>query len=155
MYRLNLMSNFAHHNQRAQGFYGAGYLISYSVGSMIITILLWCLRYSFHLYQLRDFNKAFNALPSFHFRILIGPGSLAGFLYSLGNFCSIIAVTALGQGVGFSFVQTSMLFSGLWGIFYFREIQGAEMITKWMISSALTVIGILCLSYEHQSSALH
>lgn len=143
------------HNQRAKGFYGAGYLISYSVGSMIVTIVLWAVRYSYHLYQLRDFTKAYNALPSFHFRELVGPGSLAGFLYSLGNFCSIITVTALGQGVGFSFVQTSMLFSGLWGIFYFGEVKGTERIFKWMISSFVTLLGILTLSYEHQGSSVH
>jgi glucose uptake protein GlcU len=144
------------HYARAQGFYGAGYLISYSVGSMIVTVALWLIRYSYNVYYYNgDFNKAFNALPQFHFRILIVPGSLAGFLYSLGNFCSIITVTALGQGVGYSFVQTSMLVSGLWGIFYFGEVKGSERIFKWMMSSIVTLIGILSLSYEHQGSAAH
>lgn len=140
---------------RAKGFYGAGYLISYSVGSMIVTILLWLIRYCIHLYITRDFKKALNALPPFHLRELIGPGSLAGFLYSLGNFCSIITVTSLGQGVGFSFIQTSMLFSGLWGICYFGEVKGTERIFKWMISSIITLLGILTLSYEHQGSPVH
>ena len=39
--------------------------------------------------------------------------------------------------------------SGLWGIFYFHEIQGAETITKWFLSALLTLLGIVLLSYEH------
>mmetsp|Transcript_17574 Transcript_17574/g.21473 ORF Transcript_17574/g.21473 Transcript_17574/m.21473 type:complete len:459 (+) Transcript_17574:159-1535(+) len=144
------------HYARAQGFYGAGYLISYSVGSMIITIILWFIRYLYNLYHYGDHRQAYNALPSFHCRQMCLPGALAGFLYSLGNFCSIITVTALGQGVGYSFVQTSMLISGLWGIFYFEEVQGSDRICKWLGSSIVTIIGILLLSYEHVgSSAAH
>ncbi len=123
---------------------------------MIVTIILWFLRYCVNLYIHRgDFKKALNALPPFHFRILCGPGSMAGFLYSLGNFCSIIAVTALGQGVGYSFVQTSMLISGLWGIFYFGEVTGSKRIFKWIMSSLVTLVGILSLSFEHKGSAGH
>ncbi len=123
---------------------------------MIVTVSLWVLRYLVNLYYSKgDFKKAWNALPSFHFQILIGPGSMAGFLYSLGNFCSIITVTALGQGVGYSFVQTSMLISGIWGIFYFGEVKGSERIFKWLLSSLVTLIGILSLSYEHKGSIAH
>jgi glucose uptake protein GlcU len=144
------------HYARSQGFHGPSYLISYSVGSMIITILLWVIRILINFYRYDyDHVKAYNALPSFHFRILVGPGSLAGFLYSLGNFCSIITVTALGQGVGYSFVQTSMLISGLWGIFHFGEVKGTKRILKWMMSSFVTLTGILYLSYEHQGPSAH
>jgi len=143
------------HYARAKGFYGAGYLISYSVGSMIVTILLWLMRYCFNVYYYGDCTKAYHALPSFHYRILRGPGCMAGFLYSLGNFCCIITVSALGQGVGYSFVQTSMLISGIWGIFYFHEVKGSERICKWILSSFVTLVGILALSYEHQGSGAH
>lgn len=143
------------HYARAKGFYGAGYLISYSVGSMIVTVLLWLIRYCFNVYYYGNFQKAYHALPPFHVRTLCGPGSMAGFLYSLGNFCCIITVSALGQGVGYSFVQISMLISGLWGIFYFHEVTGSERIFKWIMSSCVTVIGILALSYEHQGSSAH
>ena len=39
--------------------------------------------------------------------------------------------------------------SGLWGIFWFKEVQGFETIAKWFLSATLTVFGILLLSYEH------
>lgn len=144
------------HYARKQGFHGAGYLISYSCGSMIVTIFIWMLRYVYNLY-LVDFDapKGYNALPSFHLREMWLAGILSGSLYSLGNFCSILAVTSLGQGVGYSLVQTSMLVSGIWGIFFFREVRGCGRICKWILSSIVTVAGILWLSYEHQGTSAH
>lgn len=38
--------------------------------------------------------------------------------------------------------------SGLWGIFWYREITGCERVSKWFGAAILTVIGILWLSYE-------
>lgn len=61
----------------------------------------------------------------------------------------IISVTYLGQGVGYSFTQASMLISGLWGIFRFKEIEGHDRILKWLSSASVAVMGILWLSYEH------
>jgi hypothetical protein len=58
-------------------------------------------------------------------------------------------VMQLGEGVGYPLVQTSILISGLWGIFYYKEVQGIERISKWLLSSMLTVAGIILLSYEH------
>jgi glucose uptake protein GlcU len=62
-------------------------------------------------------------------------------------------VSYLGQGVGFSVIQSSLLISGLWGIFFYKEIRGIEMIVKWFCAAVLTLIGIVWLTYEHESSA--
>mmetsp|Transcript_40130 Transcript_40130/g.60763 ORF Transcript_40130/g.60763 Transcript_40130/m.60763 type:complete len:88 (-) Transcript_40130:45-308(-) len=87
---------------------------------MIVTIWIWALRYLYNL-DLMDYNfrDAYDMMPSFHVREMWLPGSLAGILYSIGNFGSIVAVSALGQGVGYSCTQLSMLVSGFWGIFFF------------------------------------
>ena len=102
----NLVSSiFSHHPwvywlrsvSRAQGFYGAGYLISFSCGAMIVTIAMWILRYLFCLYRARgDTKQAYDSLPSFHFKEMWLQGFLAGSLYSLGNFCTLITVSILG-----------------------------------------------------------
>jgi len=133
-----------------ENFNGAGYLVSYSCGSMLVIVLAWALRL---LYNIRVFNgnipKAYDALPSFHFRLLCKPGFAAGLLWSIANFGSILSVAALGQGVGYSLIQGSMLVSGVWGIL-FGEIKGSERIWKWLISSIVTIVGIVWLSYEHK-----
>jgi len=144
------------HFARDAGFFGANYLISYSCGAMLVTIVMWILRYTYHLCQTGgNTKKAYDNLPSFHLREMWFSGFLSGLLYSLGNFCSIITVSVLGQGVGYSFVQTSMLVSGLWGILFFGEVKGIKRIIRWIASSIITIIGILWLSYEHESSSAH
>jgi len=139
------------HFAKAQGIYGIKYLISYATGSMIVTILLWMIMY---LYQLKRFNfshqEAMKALPSLHTAKLLVPGILSGCLYSLGNVGAIVAISVLGQSVGFSCVQLSLFVSGLWGIFVFGEVQGLGKIFKWLLSSIVTIGGIVILGLQHQ-----
>lgn len=145
-----------HYAQRDQGLSGAGYLISYASGSMLVCICIWAALFGYHYIQ-RNYNlqEALDQLPSWHIKELGLPGMLAGIFYSIGNFCSILAVTYLGQGVGFSFCQGQLFISGLWGVFYFGEIQGRDTIAKWFASASLTIVGIIWLSYQHDGTPLH
>jgi len=128
---------------------GTHYLMSFSIGASIVTVAFWLLRYLYNVNRYRSLSKAYAVLPSFHLRTMWLAGGTSGFLWSIGNFFSLISVFYLGEGVGYPLVQTSILVSGLWGIFYFREVQGTERITKWLCSSLITIFGILLLSYEH------
>ena len=128
---------------------GTHYLMSFSIGASIVTVALWLCRYLFHVSRQRSLTKAYHALPCFHLRVMWLAGGVSGLLWSIGNFFSLLSVFYLGEGVGYPLVQTSILVSGLWGIFYFKEVQGRERITKWFLSSLMTVFGILLLSYEH------
>ncbi|KAL7531384.1 hypothetical protein ACHAWF_003753 [Thalassiosira exigua] len=78
---------------------GLGYVISFSVGALVITILLWIVRFVIQICKLRSMKEAYDVLPSFHFRVMWMPGATAGSLWSLGNVGSIVAVEHLGQGV--------------------------------------------------------
>ncbi len=103
------------HFAAMSGYGGPSYVISFACGAMLINVVLWVLRYLFELYRLDGaFAEAYHALPSFHIRDLWYLGGLSGLLWSMGNFASIISVTFLGQGIGYSFTQSSMLISGLW-----------------------------------------
>ncbi|CAJ1936357.1 unnamed protein product [Cylindrotheca closterium] len=128
---------------------GTHFLISFAIGASIVNLFLWVIRYLFLFQRHGSLSGAYGALPSFHFRKMWLPGSACGILWSIGNFFATISVQFLGEGVGYSVVQASMLVSGLWGIFYFKEIEGRETITKWFLSASITVLGILLLSYEH------
>ena len=143
------------HYAAQEGFGGASYLISYATGSLIVNVVLWICLAMYYLYEKKcSVREAYECLPSFYVRELGCAGVMAGILYSLGNFASIMAVSYLGQGVGYSFCQTSILVSGLWGIFYFKEITGRETIIKWFLSALVTVLGIIWLSYEHESGSV-
>lgn len=128
---------------------GVGYLISFAIGAVIVTAALWLFRFSYHWIRLGSHAEAYQALPSFHVRVMWLPGCTAGALWSFGNFFSLISVKYLGEGAGYSVTQSAMLVSGLWGIFYFKEVTGVEAIMKWFLSASLTISGILLLSYEH------
>eukprot|EP00543_Licmophora_paradoxa_P002349 CAMPEP_0202449906 /NCGR_PEP_ID=MMETSP1360-20130828/8575_1 /ASSEMBLY_ACC=CAM_ASM_000848 /TAXON_ID=515479 /ORGANISM="Licmophora paradoxa, Strain CCMP2313" /LENGTH=239 /DNA_ID=CAMNT_0049067981 /DNA_START=593 /DNA_END=1309 /DNA_ORIENTATION=+ len=120
------------HFAKKEGFGGAAYLISYSCGSMIVNTGMWVVYFIYFLHRRQyNFAEALESLPEWHWDKLWMPGFLAGGLYSMGNFGSILAVTYLGQGVGFSLCQVQILVSGLWGIIYFGEIRGRETIMKW------------------------
>jgi glucose uptake protein GlcU len=151
---LNLIP--MHYAQRDQGLSGAGYLISYASGSMLVCILIWIGLFVYQ-YIRKGYSvvDAVDSLPKWHVNELGVPGILAGLLYSVGNFCSILAVSFLGQGVGFSFCQGQLLISGLWGVFFFKEIKGREIILKWFISASITIVGIVYLSYQKVGAAPH
>lgn len=140
------------HYAAKEGFGGASYLISYASGALIVNTAMWLSYFVYYISEKKcSIREAYDCLPCFYFRELGGAGILAGLLYSCGNFASIMAVSYLGQGVGYSFCQTSILVSGLWGIFFFKEITGRATIIKWLLSALVTVTGIIWLSYEHQS----
>ena len=139
-----------HFAQQQEGLSGAGYVISYAGGSLIVNTIMWILYFAYYLHQKKgSMEEAFECMPSWHLAQLWQQGLAAGLLYSLGNFTAILAVTFLGQGTGFSFCQMQLFVSGLWGVFYFREIKGTEIIVKWFASAFIAVTGIIWLSYEH------
>ncbi len=132
---------------------GTGYVVSFAIGALIITLLLWVLRFIVELHFTGphySISRAYQALPSLHIEIMWLPGCLAGLLWSIGNVASMISVHNLGEGVGYSLTQASMLCSGLWGIFYFNEVVSYDLRVKWFASAVLCVTGILLLSYEHK-----
>jgi Transmembrane family, TMEM144 of transporters len=130
---------------------GTHYLLSFAIGAAIVNVTLWILRYVVNALQRRSWTDAYYDLPAFHLRKMWLVGGTSGVLWSIGNFFSLISVYYLGEGVGYPLVQTSILISGLWGLFYFKEIQGTERISKWLLSSIMTVFGILLLSFEHHT----
>lgn len=139
------------HYAKEEGFGGAGYLISFAIGSMIVNIFAWII---YLLYKLRQtkggsLEEAIACLPEWHLKEMCIPGLIAGMLYTLGNLCVIVAVTYLGQAVGFSLAQLQLLVGGLWGIFFYREIVGYRIILSWFGSAFFALCGIIWLSYEH------
>mmetsp|Transcript_17562 Transcript_17562/g.38005 ORF Transcript_17562/g.38005 Transcript_17562/m.38005 type:complete len:379 (-) Transcript_17562:99-1235(-) len=131
---------------------GLGYVISFSTGAMVVTVFLWILRYTHQLIKLKSIKEAYAIMPPFHFRVMWLPGATAGTLWSIGNVGSIVAVEHLGQGVGYSASQAALLVSGIWGIFYFKEVTKPSIIGKWFLSAFVTIAGILLLGYESSPS---
>ncbi len=127
---------------------GMGYVISFAIGAAVITAMCWVALWLYHSCG-RGLRGGFKMLPSMHFRELWFWGSVAGMLWSAGNIASMLCVQTLGEAVGYSICQSSLLVSGLWGMFYFKEVTGTEQRLKWAMSAVLTLIGIVALTWNH------
>mmetsp|Transcript_17627 Transcript_17627/g.51322 ORF Transcript_17627/g.51322 Transcript_17627/m.51322 type:complete len:305 (-) Transcript_17627:50-964(-) len=161
------------HYAKEVGFGGAHFIISMAVGSVLANILLWIALYAYHFHgqcwlavgttmklhteyfgdntggKQSIWVRTYHNMPCWHFSELIVPGVAAGLLMSVAIFGCILSVTVLGQGLGNSIVQTKILTSGLWGIFWFKEIRGADTISKWFGSALVAIAGIALLGLEH------
>lgn len=73
-----------------------------------------------------------------HVRVTAVPALITGAFWSAGNYCATVATAYLGNTVGFPLTQTCIMVTGLWGILFFREIQGRAAI-------ALFGVAVVCI----------
>jgi glucose uptake protein GlcU len=59
-----------------------------------------------------SFRKGHQQLPSFHFRVMWKAGLTSGVLYGLGNLFGIVSIQKLGNFMGYSLNQSSIIISG-------------------------------------------
>ena len=134
---------------------GLGYVSTFAFGASAVTIAIWIGYWLLGSLPVEgdnyvNFGRGWQSLPSMHWRVMLAPGSLAGLLWSIGNVSSMVAVSNLGEGVGYSLCQSSMLVSGLWGLFYYKEIKGTWIIAGWLACALVTIGGIVFLSFMHK-----
>eukprot|EP00977_Amphora_coffeiformis_P015905 scaffold4786_cov198-Amphora_coffeaeformis.AAC.17 len=155
------------HFAKSQGFMGRSYILSFGSGSMAANMFVWVVYFVYmHLHHPTNtkngsssdggialsFRLTYDLMPPFHWNELWFRGLMAGLLLTIGMFGAIFAIAILGQGVGNSLVQSKILISGFWGIFWFKEVKDPKAIGKWFASATLCVVSILWLSYERNSA---
>lgn len=141
------------HYAGPQATQGLDYLLSFAIGCASVVGVLWVLRFSLASLHARSLATGYECMPSFHWTT-IGPYAIgAGLIWSIGNASAILSVSLLGQGVGYSIVQSQLLVAGLWGIFYYKEIVGARVVAWWFGFACLTVAGMILLSQQHVAAA--
>ena len=136
--------HYAHNSQ------GLAFLPSFAIGCSTILMLAWIVRWYWASRQTGgSWYRAWHQLPSLHITT-VGPYAiLAGLIWSVGNVACILSVQFLGQGLGYSIVQSQLLIAGLWGVVYYKEIDNSSQIRLWFVSALVTVIGIVILSQQH------
>lgn len=130
---------------------GIGYSMSFGIAAMIVVLFAWLLRWIICAVQCRSVKDGYQSLPSFYFKDMLRPGMLAGLLYSIGNLSGIVSIQKLGNFMGYSLNQSSMIVSGLWGIIYYKEIPGFKNIVGFILSSVIVFVGILLMGRDHQA----
>ena len=133
--------HFAGHDAK-----GLAFLPSFATGCLVVVMGVWMGRFVICCKRQGSFRKGWQTLPSFHLST-IGPfATLAGLIWSVGNISSVVSVAMLGEGVGYSIVQSQLLIAGLWGALWFQEIRH---IGKWFLFACVTIAGIVLLSNQH------
>jgi len=118
---------------------GLEYLISFGIGSMLMTIIMAVCYFAFR-------HMIGRPIPSLHLDVAAKPALLTGLMWSCGNVCSIFATEYLGIAVGWPLVQCNLLVSNFWGIFYYEEISGKRSIVAFMGSALVLLSGVVVLS---------
>eukprot|EP00746_Dinoflagellata_sp_MGD_P081067 gnl/MRDRNA2_/MRDRNA2_32284_c0_seq1.p1 gnl/MRDRNA2_/MRDRNA2_32284_c0~~gnl/MRDRNA2_/MRDRNA2_32284_c0_seq1.p1 ORF type:complete len:415 (+),score=31.80 gnl/MRDRNA2_/MRDRNA2_32284_c0_seq1:68-1312(+) len=92
-------------------------------------------------------------------------GILAGFLWNIGNIAQVIAMTNLHMpyGVSYPILQCGLLFAGIWGIYFFKEVSDGKTILTFWLGAVILIGGVVVLGLngpgtgpqEPQISCMH
>ena len=123
---------------------GFEFVLSFGIGAAVVTAVAWLLHFLV-LECCYGYKR-----PDLQLRVMAGPGAVAGLSWSLGNAASVLAVTHLGAGIGYSACQASLVVSGLWGIVVFREVDGIDALV-WLLFAVLCAAALVSLAFQTQS----
>lgn len=125
---------------------GPRYVVSFAIGSAAVNILLW-VGYVGYLFMQAPHESVWKRLPSMHFGVMAKAGTIAGLLWSVGNYSAMMAIKELGQAIGYSCIQASIFISGLWGILLYGEVRGHDIV-HWLISAVVALSGVILLAEQ-------
>jgi hypothetical protein len=111
---------------------GIGYSMSFGIAAGVVVLAIWIIRWLFYSSMLLvterlwgdhmgnrrctkiivALKKGYHSLPSFHVKEMWRPGLLSGLLYSVGNLMGIVSIQRLGNFMGYSLNQSSIIVSG-------------------------------------------
>jgi glucose uptake protein GlcU len=132
------------------GLQGLDFLLSFGIGCSTVLAVVWCLRWAVSAIRAQSLVGGWDALPSMHFGRIGIYASAAGLIWSIGNVCSLLSVALLGQGLGYSLVQSQLIVAGLWAVYFYGEIKGRAHVIGWFAFCALTIVSILLLTRQHE-----
>eukprot|EP00698_Gefionella_okellyi_P019438 TRINITY_DN5956_c0_g2_i1.p1 TRINITY_DN5956_c0_g2~~TRINITY_DN5956_c0_g2_i1.p1 ORF type:complete len:298 (-),score=78.00 TRINITY_DN5956_c0_g2_i1:151-1044(-) len=113
---------------------GIVWSVSFGIGVLPVTIVLSTLWF-----------VARRQVPQFHFRAAFVPAFVCGIFWNIANIGSVYATLNLDMTIGFPLTQAALLVSGLWGLFFYRELKGLGNIAQFVASSLLLVGGAVLL----------
>jgi glucose uptake protein GlcU len=95
------------------------YIACFGLGSILVSPIFFLLYYSYV-----HFLCPISTKQEIHLQLQMAliPGTLTGMLWAAANLLGTIATAKLGMKIGFPLTQTCVVFTALWGVFYFKEI---------------------------------
>jgi glucose uptake protein GlcU len=74
------------------------------------------------------------------------PALTTGLLWAGGNWCATYATMFLGLTLGYPLVQLNLAVAGLWGVFYYRELQTKKAVALFFMWIFVLLWGVMLLS---------
>ena len=103
---------------------------------------------------LNDEQRSFASwLPPHHLRKCLFPGFTSGVLWNMGNLGGTLASLPPLQSVGYSLCQSALLVGCLWGVLYFKEIQGTKNLAMFAAGAGVNLVGLIVTGYFGQAKS--
>ena len=121
---------------------GGGWLVSFGVGALLMAALGYAL-----------VSLVRRAPPPPQLRVTFLPGCFCGTAWILANFCGTAGAALERRANGGDAVTMTQMMavqlvvSGLWGIFYYREIRGRQALA-WSACALWTLVSMALLGLE-------
>jgi len=113
---------------------GQIFIVAFGTGVIVATII-------FALVYFYVLIKFFDKRPYCDFKTLPMAGLASGFLWNIGNCCSVFATLYLGLAYGYPLAHTALFTHGVWSILLFNEIKGFKSIGLFGFSALITLGG--------------
>ena len=124
------------------------WMISFGFGAALVTTVL------LGAFAIASTRKSLGvSFPSPQLRVMAVPGSIAGISWSIANFCGTAAAkiesnASGGDAVAYvAMMCIQLVVSGLWGIFWYREVRGLQAVV-WAVAALWTMVFMALLSLE-------
>lgn len=122
------------------------WMASFGIGALLATTIMLG---AYCLYQ----RALGMPSPSFHWKVSRLPGSIAGLLWSVANALQITAVAIGGGAITIpAYAAGSIIASGLWGMLYYKEVQGFYRSLAFVLAMIWTAGMVALLSGEKSRS---
>lgn len=120
------------------------WMASFGIGALGISLVAVCMVWAIE-------SSKGQPLSSFHWKVMMGPGNMAGMAWAAGNVFQLAALTRGGSAVMMPFNQAcSLMLTGLWGLLYYKEVKGVFLSCLWLAVASCLVLTIIFLSHEKE-----
>lgn len=76
-----------------------------------------------------------------NFAVAALPGMLGAVIFSMAVLGQVITIITFGDAIGMPLTQLNLVVAGLWGIFYYQEIQGTKPISLFVFAMLMATAG--------------
>eukprot|EP00747_Dinoflagellata_sp_TGD_P218852 gnl/TRDRNA2_/TRDRNA2_91050_c0_seq1.p1 gnl/TRDRNA2_/TRDRNA2_91050_c0~~gnl/TRDRNA2_/TRDRNA2_91050_c0_seq1.p1 ORF type:complete len:408 (-),score=53.14 gnl/TRDRNA2_/TRDRNA2_91050_c0_seq1:77-1300(-) len=113
------------------GVHALSFAVCFGVSVMAVTALI----FAFYVLWRRE-------VPAMHVDSCLLPAMISGLLWNIGNVGAILSVLPpLGLTVGYPSTQACLLISGLWGIWYYKEVGQPLSIGLFFLAAIVVLVG--------------